>query len=169
MCLPPCLDGVSLYKYLSLSLSLSLHPTLNYKWREWLKRLINMDRIIIGWREWSNFNGNKHVGRRRTRWNSRCWKAFRTEDKACKKLKEKYPGGEGRGQGEIVWSNMKKKMICYQTKFDTKPSLVVRNVSIRHRKNKSVVKSTARLHKASQQITFCMKRSSGGRTAQREE
>jgi hypothetical protein len=62
-----------------------------------------------------------------------------------------------------------KEMTCYQTKCERKRSLIVRNVSIHHRKNKSVVKSTAQLHKASQQITFYMKRSTRGRTAQKEK
>jgi len=62
-----------------------------------------------------------------------------------------------------------KRMTRYQTNFERKRSPVVANVSIHHRKNKSDVKSTARLHKASQQITFYMKRSTRGRTAREEK
>lgn len=67
---------------------------------------------------------------------------------------------------EATW---KKRMTCHKTNSERKPSPGVPNVSIHHRKNKSDVKSTARLHKASQQITFYMKRSSRDRTAQKEK
>jgi hypothetical protein len=54
-------------------------------------------------------------------------------------------------EGKESWRRRKRKrrrsvkqhekiMICYQNKFERKRSLVVPNVSIHHRKNKSVVK-----------------------------
>jgi hypothetical protein len=95
--------------------------------------------------------------------------SIKSRGKGRKSSKGKNPGGGGRGQGGKVRSDMKKRMTCYQAKFERKRSLVVPNVSIHHRKNKSVVKWTARLHKASQQITFHMKRPTRGRTAQKEK